>query len=137
MKALKVVMIVYGVILVLGGLAGVTIPDQMAKLAGVEEIGDYVKSVILTLGAIRLAAGVWVIVAARDPLRHINWVKFGITELLLLVVVNVYSLLRDYIEFSPGGAVFLVLAFILAVALLVFYPWRAARVTQQASANKS
>jgi hypothetical protein len=134
-RALKVVMIVYGAILILGGLAGILIPDQMAKLAGVGEPGGYAKSVIATLGAIRLAAGVWVIIAGQDPLRHINWVKFGIMELLLLVAVSLYSISQGYVEFSQGGTL-LVLAAILAVVLLALYPWRVARATPPVTAPK-
>ena len=128
LRALRVVMIIYGVILVLGGIAGMVIPDQVAKLADVEEIDGYTKSIIITLGAIRLASGVWVIAASRDLLHNIYWVKFGITEGFLLVAVGVYSIIRGYIEFNQGGPLF-ILAAVITVALLIFYPWRAGRTT--------
>ncbi len=88
---------------------------------GLVEIANYAKWLIATLGAIRLAAGIWVIVAGQDPLRHINWVKFGITECILLVIVSLYSIARGYVDFSQVG-VLLILVSILAVAFLILYP---------------
>ena len=125
-KALKVVMIVYGLIILLIGLANIVIPDQVAKMYGIEEIPAYVKWLAAVMGAVFIAAGVWVIAAGRDPLRHIYWVKFVITKSVLSVVVTVYSILVGYVDFSQVGGV-IILDGIFAVAFLALYPWRAAQ----------
>jgi hypothetical protein len=124
--ALKVVMIVYGVILILGGLADIVIPDQVAEMYGLGECPGYVKWMAAGMGTILIAAGVWLIAAGRDPLRHIYWVKFVITKSILTVVVTAYSTAQGYVDFSQVMGLIIVDA-VFAVAFLALYPWRAAR----------
>ena len=57
-KALKVVMIVYGVVLILVGLGVLIVPDKMAELWRLGEIADYSKFFLANAGAIYVAAGV-------------------------------------------------------------------------------
>ncbi len=131
LKALKVVMIVYGVVHILLGLMDLTMHDLVAALYGFGEVARYVNWMGEVIGAIFIAMGVWVIVAARDPLRHIYWVKFAITASSLVLVVGVHSIFVGYVDFSQvGGSI--VLAGIFAVALLASYPWRVARSGEQA-----
>ena len=78
-KGLKIAMIVYGVVLILLGLALLILPDKMAELWRLGQIADYAKFLTAGAGAIYVAAGVWVVAAGRDPLQHISWVKFSIT----------------------------------------------------------
>lgn len=125
-KALKVLLIIIGVVYILVGLATIIIPDQWAALGGIEEISAYERWLLAVLGASFIAAGVWVIVAWRDPLRHINWVKFVILKSILTVVVGVYLITQDYVDFSQVGPV-IILDAVFTVALLALYPWRAAR----------
>ena len=126
LKALKVTTMIWGAIGVLGGLAYIIIPDQVAELYGFGQIADYVKWLMAFGGAIFIAAGVWVVVAGRDPLRHINWIKFEITKSILVPVVTGYSIIQGYVRFGQVGAILILFA-VFAVALLAFYPWRAAR----------
>ncbi len=122
-KALKVVMIVFGAIGILAGLSDIIVPDQAAKLYGFGEIADYVRWILALGGASFVAAGIWVIVASRDPIRHINWVKFEITKSLLFTAVTAYSIIQGYVSFSQVGALLILFA-VFAVLFLVFYPWR-------------
>jgi hypothetical protein len=71
-RALKVVLIVFGVIEILLGLSLVIFPDQAASMAGVSEVSGYLIYTMASLGICLIAPGVFLIVAARDPLRHIN-----------------------------------------------------------------
>ena len=125
-KALKVVMIVYGAIGLLLGLGLIFMPDQMAGMAGFGEIPGYTKWYMAVLGATFVAACIWVIAAGRDPLRHIYWVKFVVTLPILLLVINAYSIIKGYVDFSQVGT-HLILDVIFTVAFLVLYPWRAGR----------
>jgi hypothetical protein len=68
--------------------------------------------------------GVWVIVASRDPLRHISWVKFVITMSIIAVIAGVYSIIQGYVEFSQV-MVSTLFDGISAVVFLALYPWRA------------
>ena len=128
-KALKVVLIVYGALMILMGLLDITAHDLVTEMYGFGEVASYVKWMGELIGAIFIAIGVWVIVAGRDPLRHINWVKFVITVSLLAEVVHIHSILVGYVSFSQvgGGIIF---DGIFAVALLALYPWRAARSSE-------
>ena len=122
-KALKVVMIVFGAIGILAGLSDIIVPEQGAKLYGFGEMADYVRWKLALGGASFVAAGIWVIVASRDPIRHINWVKFEITKSLLFTVVTAYAMARGYVSFSQVGGLLILFA-VFAVLFLVFYPWR-------------
>jgi hypothetical protein len=128
-RGLQVVLIVYGVIGILDGLALIVAPQLFARIWGfgeIVEISDFGIYIAAICGAAFVAACVWIVVAGRDPLRHIMWVKFAILWNILAVVVMLYLVVQGTIDFSQaamgiiGGAV-------LAAALLALYPYRAAR----------
>ncbi len=125
-RALKVVLIVWAVLHILLGLALIVAPHQTAAMMGFGEIANFGVYVAGLWGAAFIAASVWLIAAARDPLKHIAWVKFVILLSILSLVVQLYTVIQGAVDFSQaaigivGGAVF-------AAAFLAFYPWRAAR----------
>ena len=125
-KALKVSMIVYGVVGILFGLAYIFVPRQLGAMFGHEQGPEYVAALCASLGVSFIAASVFLIAAARDPLLHIYWVKFAILFAILMVVAEIYSVITGYIDL--GQAVMgIVLHAVFATAFLAFYPWRAAR----------
>ena len=128
-RALKVVMIVIGVILILIGLSNIFMPDQIGKMHGFTESIGPLRWLAAVLGAIFIAIGVWAIAASRDPLRNIYMVKLLITANVLLLVVNLYSTFQGYLDFS-AALPHIILDVVFAVALLVLYPWRAARISE-------
>jgi hypothetical protein len=123
-RALKVVLIVCGVIEILFGMLFVIFTDQAASMIGVSEVSGYLMYTMASLGMCIIAPSVFLIVAARDPLRHINWVKFAILWFILGVVGGLYSIVRGYVDFSHVGMQIIMDA-VFAVLFLVFYPWRA------------
>ncbi len=128
-RALKVTLIVFGVRNILLGLAFIVAPQLFVNIWGFGEIADYVPYIMGIFGLSVIATSVWFIVAARDPLRHITWVKFGILWMILAVVVPFYSVIQGAIDLSWAGIGISIDA-VFAVALLVFYPWRAARSSE-------
>ena len=130
LKALKVVMTVYVVVHVLLGLIDITMHDFMATLLRISDVPSYVNWMEEVTGAIFIALGVWIAIAARDPIQHIRWVKFAITASSLILIVSVHSILAGYVEFSQV-AISIVVPVIFVVALLVCYPWRLARRGEQ------
>ena len=130
-KALKVVMIVYGIVHIFLGLFDIFAHDLVAKMFGFTQVPSYVNWMGEVIGALFTAIGFWVVVASRDPLRNINWVKLIITTASLVLVVGVHSVLVGYVQFSQVGAS-IVLAGIFVAALLACYPWRAARIVEKA-----
>jgi len=126
-RALKVTMIVWGVIGILFGLAYIFVPYELGSMLGFEKGPDYIPAFLASLGGCFIAVSVFVIAAARDPLQHISWVKFAILFSVLGLVIELYSVIRGYVDFSQAGMGIILYA-IFAVAFLVFYPYRAARV---------
>ena len=122
-KALRVVMIVWAIIMILYGLAFIFVPEQLGAMSGFEKGPAYVAYLGALLGVSWIVPAVFVIIAARDPLRNIMWVKFVTVLQVLALAADVYSLLRGFIDLSQGG-MGLILDAVLAVLLLVFYPWR-------------
>jgi Ca2+/Na+ antiporter len=128
-KALKVLLIVFGAIGIIAGLSYIFVPDKVAELYDFGEIADSIRWIMAFGGAIFTAAGVWVIIAAQDPIRHINWVKFEITKSSLVVVVTAYSIIQGDVEFSQVGPILILFA-VFAVLFLVCYPWPSRRSKQ-------
>jgi len=124
--ALRVVLIVYGAVLLLMGLGGIILPEQVSGMFGVEEYNDNMIYMTMAVSVFSLAAGIWIIVAARDVLRNIIWVKFSVTMAGLSAVLLVYSSIKGYIDFGQVLPAIILWA-IFIVLFLVFYPWKAAR----------
>jgi hypothetical protein len=124
-KALKVTMIVYAVIGILFGLGYIFIPGQLAIMFGHDTLPALAGALAVALGASFVAACVFLIVAARDPLKHILWVKYAIVFAILMLASELYSVIMGYLAFGQAVTA-IILHGIIAVALLAFYPWRAA-----------
>jgi hypothetical protein len=125
-RALKVVLIAFGVIEILLGLSLVIMPDQAASMAGISEVSGYLTYFMAQLGTCIIALSVFLIIAARDPLRHINWVKFAIVVCILGAVGGLYSIVRGAVDFSHAGMQIIMDA-VFAVLFLALYPYRAAK----------
>ena len=125
-RGLKVALIVWGVLHILLGLALIVGPYQAASMMGFGEIADFGVYIIPLYGVCLIAPAVWLIVAGRDPLRHISWVKFAILWSILFVVAGLYSIIQGTIDFSQAGTGIIIDA-VFAVAFLALYPYRAAR----------
>ena len=126
MRGLKIALILFGAIHILLGLVFAVAPHQAAGMMGFGEIGDFAVYIAALCGLVFVVAAVCLIVAGRDPLEHIIWVKFAILWSIVGVVGGLYSIVQGAASFSqvsPGiitGAVF-------AVAFLALYPYRLAR----------
>ena len=125
-KALKVVMIVFGVVEILLGLMLVTMPEQMASSAGADAASGLLLYYIVSLGICLLALGVFIIIAAKDPLKHINWVKYAIVVCLLGALAGLYAVIRGYVTFGEAGMQIIMDA-IFGIVFLALYPYRAAK----------
>ena len=128
-KALKVTMIVWGILGILFGLAYIFVPQELGTMLGYEQGPAYVPYMLAGLAGCFISISVFIIVAARDPLRHINWVKFAILYCSLAVVLGLYSIIRGYVDFGQAG-MGIIIDGAFAVAFLVFYPWRRASSSQ-------
>jgi hypothetical protein len=123
MRALKVALIVFGVIEILLGVLLVIFPDKTASMSDVNEVSGYLKYIMAMLGICLIVPSVFLIVAARDPLRHINWVKFAIAWCILGTVAGLYSVIKGDVEFSHAG-ILIIMHAIFAVVFLALYPYK-------------
>ncbi len=129
-RALKVTLIVWGVLGILFGLAFILTPRELGQMFGYSTEGPkYMLHFLASQGIFLIAPSVFLIAAARDPLRHIYWVKFAILEALLMIVIDLYSVSQGYVGFGQAGTG-IILNAVFAAAFLAFYPWRVARTSQ-------
>jgi len=125
-KALKVVMIIWAAIAILLGLAYIFFPTQLCEMGGETGAPAWVAYVFGLLGICYITAGAFVIVAARNPLKHIMWVQFAITVAILIVVMGAYSIMRGIVTFSQEGMP-LIFNAVFAALFLGLYPYKAAK----------
>jgi hypothetical protein len=126
LKALKVILIVYGAISVVMGVLQVFFPDLVGTITQIGEMPDVCSLgfyAIAMVGVSFIAAGVYLIIAgAKDILHHIYWVQFALLWAILTVAISLYSVLIGYVTFNQvmTGIIINGVFFIL---LMIFYPW--------------
>jgi hypothetical protein len=130
-KVLRVAMIVWPALSILMGLGFLFFPTKLGDIMAISGGADNATlSVLATLGVFIIVASVFIIIAARDPLKHILWVKYVTAFAIFDLAVKVYTLIRGYVTFKQIGLPLIVDA-IFAVAFLVLYPWRRSRTVAQ------
>ncbi len=125
-KALKVTMIVYAVVGLLFGLAYIFVPRQLGAMFGHEGGPAFVYSLAAAFGVCLVAVGIFLIIAARDPIKHILWVKYAIVFAILSFAAELYSFILGRITLETALTP-IILHAVFAAGLLAFYPRRAAR----------
>ncbi len=122
---LKVLLWVYGIILIVVGLGSIVIPDWMAEtFFGVENLTNGGLFFGAMLGSMFIPVGIWLATAGRDPIRNITWVKFVVLKIGIWLVVELYTLIEGYIEPNAMVITLLIVDFIFGLAFLIFYPWK-------------
>ena len=121
-KALRVIMIVYAAIGILFGLTFVFLPSIVAGMFGLEEIPPSTSAIGVVLGASFVSACIFLIIAARDPLKNLLFVRYAIVFAILSFAAELYNGLIAYEDFSQA-AEGIVIHGLFAVLFLVFYPW--------------
>jgi hypothetical protein len=126
LKALKVILIVYGAILVVLGVLQAFFPNVIHAMMNLGEMPEACEPALYALAALGvslIAGGVFLIIAGtRDILRNILWVQFALLWSILFVAIAVYSVLMGYVTFDQamGSIISNGVFFIL---LMIFYPW--------------
>ena len=131
LKALKVTMYVLGIWGIILGLAFIFMPEALGEMMGHDTgvVPDSMMSIFATLGICFIAPCIFIIVAARDPIKHILWVKLAILWSALGLLADIYSVIMGYITFNQGMFGIISQAVFLA-ALLIFFPYKAAEEGQ-------
>lgn len=121
MRKLKITMTVFGAILALEGILDVALPIERAAGMGLGTCAQQAVLPVIVLGATWFVLGAWLIVAARDPSRHLSWVKFAISLPLALMLGLGLVALRGAVAVRQI-ALELALNALFVVLLLAFYP---------------
>jgi hypothetical protein len=126
-KALKVTMFMYGAVGALIGLAYLLVPRQAIELQSPEGSATaYLVATKMALGAAMFAGGLFVATAARDPIKHIYWVRYSILFAVLFLGVALYTgfVLHSDVEQALVG---IIIHGMFSIALIALYPRGAAR----------
>ncbi len=126
MRNLKAALVLFGAIHMVQGLFLIVDPNELAALLEFTESVEalaLVRYTMALLGSAFIAAGVWFIITALNPLQNINGVRFAIIWAALLLVIQLYTVVQGYIAFSQTWTEISLTA-IFTVAFLVFYPYR-------------
>jgi len=128
-RMLKTAMTVYGLGNGVFGVLYLVAPNELASMQGAETTSAYLTSTKMTLGAGLSVAGAFILIAARDPVRRLLWVKFAIALAVLFSAVAWYSGLVLFDEIGQAlTGVLIHGAF--ALLLLALYP-KASRAAHQ------
>ncbi len=126
LKALKVILIVYGAIAVVMGVLHIFAPDMLMGMMGLEEMPEACMSALYAMamvGVSFVAGGVYLIIAGtKDILRHIYWVQFALLWAILAVAGAVYSVIMGYVTFNQVMMPVIVDG-VFFILLMAFYPW--------------
>ncbi len=122
-KGLKISMIAWGVVGFLYALGFILFPNQVLAVFGVGLAPSYVQFFLVLLGNAYIVSGIFVILAARDPLKHILWVQLAMAWALLDLIASLVFIIRSRLTFIQAGNAVIVDIIFLA-ALLIFYPWQ-------------
>jgi hypothetical protein len=126
LKALKVILIVYGALAIVMGAMQAFFPNVISNMMNLGEMPAACSPGLYALaasGCSLIAGGIFLIIAgSRDILHHIAWVQFALLWSILFVAIAVFSVLMGYVTFQQtmGGIITDGVFFIL---LLAFYPW--------------
>ena len=126
LKALKVILIVFGALSALSGLMHIFAPEMLKAMIGLGEMPEACKPALLSMtmvGVSFVAAGIFLIIAgSRDILRNILWVQFALLWSILAVAGAVYSVLMGYVAFNQV-MMMVIMDGVFFILLMAFYPW--------------
>jgi hypothetical protein len=135
-NALKVTMTGYGAVGTLFGLWYIILPRQAIEIQSPNVVATaYLVSTKMALGASISAAGSFLVIGARDLVRHLLWAKFAVVFATLFLAVALYSGFFLYGDVSQA-LVGIIIHGVAAAALLAFYPWSGGRSREQKVSSK-
>ena len=129
-RALKVVLVIFGVVEIILGLIMVIFPDYAADMVKASVLSGDLSYAMASLGICLIVPSIFLIMAARDPLKHISWVKFAIAWCGIGAIAGLYSVLRGDLPFG-NAATQIIMDAVFAILFLILYPYRAAKSSQQ------
>jgi hypothetical protein len=129
-------MATYGIVGSIFGLLYLLAPQQAIAMQSPESVATpYLIATKMALGAGILAPAFFAALAARDPIKNIQWVRYSIVNATLFLSVALYTgfvLQGDIVEAIVG----IVLHGGFGIALFVLYPRGASTSQTKSSAER-
>jgi len=125
---LRILLALDAAVLFLLGLFLILAPKQVELAFHFKDLPNGVSYIIGLWGCILATMALGYGVASTDPIRHVVWVQVGIARGALECVLGTIYLARGVVTWQQAGFG-IVLASLITVAYLVFYP-RKPRVIQ-------
>jgi hypothetical protein len=117
---LKIAIILYGVIHAVYGIVMLAVPDRLTEFYGFAAAFS-AEYFLALLGGAFIAAGIWFIMAGLSLANNASTVKFAVLWSAIMLVVPLFSLWLDYINFGHIWFMVVINA-IFCGAFLIFYP---------------
>jgi hypothetical protein len=122
-NGLRIATIVWAIGGIIFGLEYIISPEKTVSSFGLETGSFAIPFYLTYLGVAYVAFCVFLIIAARDPLKNILWIQLTMLWSFLDVLVSLSFYLRGEVSLGQAAWAFCTDG-IPFVALLVFYPWR-------------
>jgi hypothetical protein len=129
MRPLRITLVIIGIVQVFFGLPFVVAPGLYSLVLHLPSAPAWTNWFFVMNGARFIALGYGMFLAARDPRKHVAWIKAMIAVQALDWLGTMYSLVTGAISLPQAtDAPYLPVIFI--IALLVWYP-RGSRVAEE------
>ena len=123
LKALRVALVVYSIAGILVAAMQIFFPTKFADIYGLDWSSAAAKANAALTGFVYIAAAIFFIVAATNPLKHLLLVKYAIVFALLLLVGELYTVALGYVTFGEEWSG-MAINVVFAALFLIFYPWK-------------
>src|SRR5881396_1705076 len=131
---LRILLALDAAVLFLLGLLLILAPKQVELAFHFADLPPGVSYIIGLWGCVQATVAIGYAVAALDPIRHLVWVQVGIARGALECLLGAIYLARGIVSWQQAGFGILVAALI-TVAYLVFYPRRPRAVPAAGSSS--
>ena len=136
LSPLRVLLALDAAVLFLLGALLILAPRRVEFAFRFKDLPEGVSYIIGLWGCMLVTMAIGYAVAATDPIRHVVWVQVGIARGALECVLGVCYLARGVVGWQQAGFG-IVVAALITVAYIVFYPRKPRPVQSSVSPNPS
>ena len=133
---LSILLAMDAAVLGLLGLLLMFAPRQVEQAFHFKDLPDGVSYIIGLWGCVLVTMAIGYAVAATDPIRHVVWVQVGIARGALECILGALYLAWGVVGWQQAGFGIIVAALI-TIAYIVFYPRKTGSVQSSGSPNQS
>ena len=136
LSPLRVLLVLDAVVLFLLGALLILAPRRVEFAFQFKDLPEGVSYIIGLWGCVLMTMAIGYAVAAADPIRHVVWVQVGIARGTLECVLGVLYLAWGVVGWQQAGFG-IIIAALITLAYIVFYPRKPRSVQSSGSPNPS